>query len=50
MNIRFLILKNKVKLEQMINNDEKYDKILYQSRRLDKYIIQIFRKQNQINF
>ena len=36
--IELEILKNRAKLEQMIMNDEDYDKILEQSRKLDDYI------------
>lgn len=46
MNLELLILKNKIKLEQMINNNENYDKILYQSKRLDNYIIAYYKQKN----
>ena len=36
--INRLYLWNKFRLEQMIENDAPYDKILQQSMRLDKYI------------
>lgn len=36
--IELEILKNRAKLERMIMNDEDYDKILDQSRKLDDYI------------
>ena len=36
--IELEILKNRAKLERMIMNDEDYDKILEQSRKLDDYI------------
>lgn len=49
MNLKFLILKNQIKLKQMINNNEDYKKILYQSKRLDKYIVKDFKIMNQIN-
>ena len=43
--IELEILKNRAKLEQMIMNDEDYDKILEQSRKLDDYINIKIRKQ-----
>ena len=38
MYIDMLILKNKIRLEQMINKNEDKQKILIQSQKLDKYI------------
>ena len=38
MNVDFLIMRNKIRLEQMINENEDYEKILKQSQKLDKYI------------
>ena len=37
--IILLIYKNKAKLSNMINQNVSYDKILRQSKKLDKYII-----------
>lgn len=37
--IMLLIYKNKAKLSKMIEQNAPYDKILRQSRKLDKYII-----------
>ena len=45
--IELEILKNRAKLEQMIMNDEDYDKILEQSRKLDDYINIKIREQNE---
>jgi len=45
MNLKLLILRNKIKLEQMINNDVEYKKILAQSKRLDNYIVQYYKEQ-----
>lgn len=36
--IELEILKNRAKLERMISNDEDYEKILEQSKKLDDYI------------
>lgn len=36
--IELEILKNRAKLERMISNEEDYEKILEQSRKLDDYI------------
>ena len=36
--LMLLILKNKAKLEQLINQNADYSKILKQSKKLDKYI------------
>jgi len=38
MSLDLLILRNRVKLEKLITNDEKYSKILKQSQKLDKLI------------
>lgn len=38
MSIDLLILRNRIKLEKLITNDEKYSKILKQSQKLDKLI------------
>lgn len=38
MDVTFAIKKNRAKLEQMILDNEDYDKILKQSQKLDKYI------------
>ena len=38
MYIDMLILKNKIRLEQMIKKNEDKQKILIQSQKLDKYI------------
>jgi len=44
MKLELLILKNKVKLEQMINTDVEYKKILAQSKRLDNYIVKYYKQ------
>ena len=36
--IAYLILKNSAKLNKLIESDAPYDKILKQSRKLDRYI------------
>lgn len=38
MKLILLILRNQAKLEKLINENAPYDKILKQSKRLDKYI------------
>lgn len=38
MSIDLLIIRNRVRLEKMIREDEDFDKILKQSRKLDKLI------------
>lgn len=43
-----LILKNKAKLEKLIESGAPYEKILHQSQILDKYIIHQIRAINQI--
>lgn len=45
--IELEILKNRAKLERMIMNDEDYDKILEQSRKLDDYINIKIREQTE---
>ena len=37
--IVYLILRNSAKLKKLIESDAPYEKILRQSRRLDKYIV-----------
>lgn len=37
--IIYLIMKNKVKLEKLIETNAPYEKILKQSKKLDKYIM-----------
>lgn len=37
--INLLVIKNKNRLNKLIENNAPYDKILYQSRILDKYIM-----------
>lgn len=49
MKLEVLIVRNKAKLEQMINDNVDYKKILYQSKRLDNYILKMFKEQNRIN-
>lgn len=44
MLLNLLILIHKIKLFYLIQYDAEYDKILKESRILDKYIIKIFRK------
>ena len=38
MNITLAIMKNRIKLERMIEREDDYQKILKQSQKLDKYI------------
>jgi len=38
-NVTLLILKNRAKLEKLIIQNAPYDKILNQSKKLDKYIL-----------
>lgn len=38
-NIPLLILKNSIKLNQLIESNAPYNKILRQSKKLDKYIL-----------
>ena len=45
MLLNLLILIHKIKLFFLIEYDAEYDKILKESRILDKYIIKLFRKQ-----
>lgn len=47
--IELEILKNRAKLERMITNNEDYEKILEQSRKLDDYINIKIREQNKID-
>ncbi len=50
MNSKFslLILKNKAKLEKLIESGAPYEKILHQSQLLDKYIIHQIKAINKI--
>ena len=45
--IELEILKNRAKLERMISNNEDYEKILEQSRKLDNYINIKVKEQNK---
>lgn len=45
--IELEILKNRAKLERMISNNENYEKILEQSRKLDDYINIKIREQTE---
>lgn len=38
-NICLLVLKNTAKLEKLISENASYDKILKQSKKLDKYLL-----------
>lgn len=38
-HIEYLIIKNRLKLEKLIESNAPYEKILRQSRKLDKYIM-----------
>ena len=38
MNITLAVMKNRIKLERMIEREDDYQKILKQSKKLDKYI------------
>lgn len=38
MNITLAIMKNRIKLERMIEREDDYQKVLKQSKKLDKYI------------
>lgn len=49
MNITLAIIKNRIKLERMIERKDDYQKILKQSRKLDKYINIAMRQINSIN-
>lgn len=49
LKLEVLILRNKIRLEKMIENDENKSKILAQSKRLDKYITEKQKIMNQIN-
>jgi len=44
-----LLLRNRVRLEQMIKNNKSKAEIVAQSKRLDKYILEEFKIMNQIN-
>jgi hypothetical protein len=46
--ISLLILKNKAKLEKLIESEAPYEKILHQSQLLDKYIIKQIIAMNKI--
>ena len=48
--IILLILKNRAKLEKLIENDAPYEKIIKQSQLLDKYIIIQMNYMNKIGF
>lgn len=43
----YLILKNRAKLEKLIRENAPYKKILRQSKRLDKYIIEQMNAMNK---
>ena len=45
MLLKILIIVHKIKLFYLIEYDAEYNKILKESRILDKYIIKLFRKQ-----
>lgn len=45
MLLMFMIIIHKIKLFYLIEYDAEYNKILKESRILDKYIIKLFRKQ-----
>ncbi len=45
MILKILIIIHKIKLFYLIEHDASYEKILKESRILDKYIIKIFKKQ-----
>lgn len=47
LKLELLILKNKVKLEQMINNNVDYKKILVQSKKLDNYIVRYYKEKDK---
>lgn len=47
--IVYLILKNTAKLEKLIEDGAPYDKILKQSKKLDKYIIIQMKSLNKID-
>ena len=46
-SLKLEILKNRTKLERMILDNENYEKILNQSRKLDNYINIKIREQNK---
>lgn len=47
-NIVLLILKNKIKLQKLIENNAPYEKILAQSKKLDKYIVIQMKNMNHL--
>lgn len=49
MCIELEILKNRAKLERMILEDEDYEKILEQSKKLDEYINMIIKEEKEKN-
>lgn len=49
MRTNVLLIRNKVRLEKLIKNNESKAKIVAQSKRLDVYITEKFKEQNQIN-
>ena len=48
MSIELLIFRNKARLEKLIREDASYNKILAQSKRLDKYVAIKMREQLKI--
>lgn len=46
--LAFLILKNRVRLEKLIESNAPYEKILAQSKKLDKYILKQMIYMNKI--
>ena len=48
MKTNVLLLRNKIRLEQMIKNNKSKAEIVAQSKRLDKYILEEFKIMNHI--
>lgn len=46
--LNLLILKNRIRLEKLVESNAPYEKILKQSRKLDKYILEQMIYMNKI--
>ena len=44
--LNLLVIKNKARLEKLIRENAPYDRVLKQSKRLDKFIVQQIKKIN----
>lgn len=49
MKSNVLLLRNKIRLAKLIENNESKAKIVAQSKRLDEYVTKVFKERNQIN-